>query len=356
MAIRYAMRCAGALSTSLLAAVAAAADPPSIDGLGSLTRALTPDERARIVQYAEFWADGMAAGVSDPDAVKRARDKILDPLRVPGNLTEVFRDEYSRAVVPALQRAIDEGNAHVGVNALIIFGQIGTEQALDELLERMSVVDEPQAHLRLWAAQSCRSMLVADRLSGFQSKKITNVARTLADACERETDMYVLQRQLEALHASDRPKFPADIRARVREYLLTALNAVAAAAVRNETDDPRLLGATLQPLMRLRNTFVDPFIYTGDQQREFAKPLGPCLTAVLDAARANWTSAQQSPDVKTTYSDLIQLCETFLQTIDPFVRGDQRVPETHLRRWWDENDRDRYTADLSRWQDLVKQP
>lgn len=350
----FANRVTCAVVLAALAVSSGFADPPPVTPLTSANSSFTQEQIGRIREFASFWADLLNMGPHGD--VRRVKQKLIEPLRAPG-VTEVFRDEYSRQLAPELAVVVEKSDPHRAVNAMIVLANLGTEDAMDVMLDHCDVRGEPRPMVRMWAARGFTMMLEQGRLEVLKGKKVATMGRQLRQAIGDETDRFAIRQQLLALQAADRPSIPADTRRKVREHLVESMNVIADRAARAgiEKDEQPLLLSVFEPMRQMRTSLLDP-ARGFSEQREFGRMLGPSLAKVLDVARAHWQDAQGEPDLKAEYGELVRLAELFLGTIDGMVRPDDDTPVTTLADAWDDNDAKRFAEDLGRWQSVLGRP
>jgi hypothetical protein len=349
---RFVILRAAAVVLAVLLAVDCWGDPPSISSLATNTR-LTAEEQESVQTYVTFWCEQLTAGKDSPDSVRTARRRLLEPLR--GDLaTAAFLDEYGRRLIPLLESVIDDGNAHVSANALIIVSQLGTERALDALLKRSNVRDEPKGQVRLRAARGCKDLLENQNLDSVSARMITLAARRLRDAARAEDDTLILRHQLQAILAADLARLGDKQREQIRGYLVEALQGTAQRAIEAPAEaNPSGMGlfeATYPVLVETRNAYLRLDLTS---QQTFGQQMGPCLGRLLAVPGAQWEAAQNAPRCKEQCGKVVHLCERFLTTLDAFVRGNDGPPETDLKGAWDAGNADRYRQDLGRWESVL---
>lgn len=353
MVPRVAMLTAAA-SLSLLCGHRASAEPPPITALITTTRPTAAESR-QIRDYAEYWAAELEQ--AKPDEVRSIRRALIDPVSR-GGITEAFRDQYSVALVPALERVLHADDPHTGVNALIIIAQLGTQDALQALVDRCSVEDEPQFHLRRAAARSCEHLLQRAAEDGggrLVPKRIEQASRSLLAAVRVEPDPGIARCQLAAIFAAGQLMKTDNDRAEVRKDLIEALETMAtrAAAMPMDQDPVALLSAVYPILVDLRTAFINA---DADAQKRFGRELAPCLRKILDVATAHWDEIKRSPQAAGDQpGKTIHLCEQFLAFVDTLVRG-AKPPDTNLKDAWDRNDIARFKRDLGAWSAVLSQP
>ena len=137
--------------------------------------------------------------------VDEARAKLIEPLRAV-RVGKLFRVEYSKAVVPYLEKVILDGSTHAAVNSLQVAALLGTPEALKVILAHASIEDEDDFGIRLWAALA---FPIAVEQGVLPQNKINEALRQLEKAASHEAaaaggadaqyQWLVLQRQFEAI-------------------------------------------------------------------------------------------------------------------------------------------------------------
>ncbi|MBD3336950.1 MAG: hypothetical protein GF355_15665 [Candidatus Eisenbacteria bacterium] len=354
---RFVLPHAAAVILAALLVADGRAAPPSINSLATNT-AFTPREQQSIQTYATYWVEQLAVGNENPQTVRTARRRLLDPLR--GDLASaMFLDQYGRRIIPLLEDVIAEGNPHVSSNALIVLSQMGTGDALNALLERANVRQEPRTEVRLRAARGCRDVFQSESLKTVSSRMITPAARRLRDAARAETHPLILRHQLEAILAADQPHIDPQQRVQIRECLVEALMATAERAIEAPPDaEPggmEFFEATYPALIEARDLYLRLDL---SAQQQFGKQIGPTLGRLLEIPSAQWQTGQNAPSCKEQCGKIIHLCERFLTTLDSFVRatGGSSPPDTDLRSAWQSNNREQYGEHLRQWTGVLQRP
>jgi hypothetical protein len=353
MLSRLSMLAAVAASLTLLpASWAVAQTPGSISGL-SAKSSLTPDEKTKINSYATWWTEQLHDSAGDQDTLRKARRQLRTPLR---SASPIFRNEYSRALLPELERIIDGSEIHLAVNGIILLAELETDRALSELLDRCSI-DEQRWQIRLRAASGCRMLIERSDLAENQPKKITSAARRLRTIVRDEDNPLVLRHTLQALLAADHEDLAENYQNAVRGYIVEALNQIAdrakatveAAAAKDQLD------AIIETLNGLRTHVLT---MPPNAQGGYGKKLAPALAALLDVASTHWQDMQADDQIRRQCGSLITICESMLERLDPVVRPTPPIPRptTNMRKAWDERDRDRYNSDLNSWTRILDQP
>ncbi len=340
------------VALSFLVAAGCLADPPSVTGLATKPPPLSQDEKGNIATYAEFWGQKLVEAKDDPEQVKKAHRRLFDPLRIPG-VTASFLNEYSRGAIGSLEEAIRVGSPHAAVNSINIVSFLGTESALEMLLDESTLRDEPRQFLRLTAARGCRELLAGERLASVNARKITSAARRLRDAARTEPEKLVLRYQLEAVLSADRADLPEASRRQIRGYLVDAIESVMERCAEDLEPDHavELFDATYPVLDTLLEAFLK--LDVGSQQ-DFGQKLGPCLGAVLNVPETRWDDAQTEPGSKTRYGRVINLTEQLLVRVNATLGASPAI-NTHLKEAWDAGDTAKYRSDLDRWQAVLSE-
>jgi len=347
------------ISSSLLVTVAAtlatathatlAAAPARIGNLVDKSN-LTERDRGDIRQYAEFW--GRQLNETAPSDVDEARGKLGDPLRAV-RVGEVFRFEYSDAVVDHLAKVVKDGSPHAAVNALQILALLGTPASLDVILAHSSIEHEPDFGIRLWAAIG---FPIAVRQNALPNNEINKALRDLGEAAanearaavskrdDDETRWLLLRRQFEAI-SSVKSQTSREVQVKVIRAVTAAMD------TRQGPSD--LMQATYRALLLMRNEYLD--LPAADQER-MGKSLAPVLCDLCTVAAAHWDGAQDDDTARQSYGGAVQVSETFLKMIDSTVRPDQTGPRTELGPAWQNREKNQFIGDHDKWRMLLSQP
>ena len=291
------------------------------------------------------WVDWWSAGVDsgDPETVQKTRDDALKPLTGLMRPSQLFRFEYGRLALPHLKRGIASDKPHAAVNAMRVLPQLGTSEALDEILEHCDQEDDDRKHVRQWAAIGSKIMLERSRDFHLEPKVVIRAVRELRESAKKEEQCLILRRQFEAMAVVDD--------ATARDYLVDALEVVVE-RIENEKRAPsELVEAVYSAIYRLSRRFVT---LPGKEQDDLGKRLGPVLGRVCKVARDHWEDAHGDPTAKQMYGGAIRVSEEFLKIIDSVVRDDRTAPHTQLKRHWDASDRPKFDTDSGRWSEILK--
>jgi len=334
-----------------IASIAGAA-PPSITSLASAS-SLSQAQKDVIDAYAKHWSEMLLRSKDDPDQLRKAQRELVEPLRR-GGVSELFRNQYGRALLPTLAQVIDEDSGQACVSANLIVSKIGTEKALDLMLDHCSIKDEPRRYSRLAAARGCKQLLAGKDVGRSNIKKnILTASRRLLAAAKVEPDQYALRHQLEALLAAHRATLVPAQQAQVRAHVIEALRSIAERAGKGDpTAGLELIDAAYPVLFRLKIAFLDPKALPS-VQKQFARDLGPCLVDLLDVGNAHWQAIQAEPKTKQCFGKVVRFIENFIRTISPFADPDRGSIETGLLRHWENNQPELYKQDIKLIRDTL---
>lgn len=323
---------------SLLVTVLSQAEPPAITGLTGQT-SFTPQDQEKITDYASYWCDELAR--SESAEVSKIRRKLLTPVHLSST---PFKMLYSNALVPCLRGIVDQDSAHRAINAIIVLQMLGTDKALDTVVDHCNKIDEPKMHIRLRAVVACGVLMNAESVS---PNKVSNAIRALKSAVEEEDDGLVIRRQLEALNSVQN-----DLASGARTKLAEALG-VLADRLKDQnpppTDQLQAIKSVLPDLLRAYITLPS------SERVSLGKVLADPFVQIMQLPFDQWDQAQDKEKLKTLYESIIQPTEQILKRIDQAVRPGGTVPDTHLRDAWIGGTKDRYDQDLKQWSDIVAQ-
>ena len=340
------------LAASVIMAVAVLPTPPAHAAAPARINQLVDNanlserDRDDIRRYALHWA-----GTREPDEVDEARAKLIEPLRAI-RVGDRFRFEYSRAVVPHLEKVILQGTTHAAVNSLQVVALLGTPEALKVILAHASIDDEDDFGIRLWAA---RAFPIAVDQGVLPQDKINEALRKLEKAASREAaaagaadaplQWLVLQRQFEAI-ASVKNSVSRDVLAKV-------LKAVTQAMKKNQHGPSDLMNATYPALMLILNEYLtlDPA-----NRKTVGKSLAPVLCDLCRVAATHWAKAQDNEVARKSYGGAVHISENLLKLIDARIRPDQVRPRTELGGAWRSGDKHRFDLDRDKWSDVLRRP
>lgn len=326
-----------------------AAPPARISQLADKSD-LTERDRDEIRQYAEAW--GRRLDAQDPAEVDEARDKLGDPLRAV-QVGDVFRFEYSNALVPHLDKVVRDGSSHAAVNAMQLLGLLGTPASVQIILAHASIEAEPDFAIRLTAANA---FPVAVRQDALPNNEINKALRDLGDAAasevraaalaagDEQTRWIVLRRQFEAI-SSVKSQASRDVQVKVIK---------AATQTMEKGQGPSdLMQATYRALILVRNEYLG--LPPADQV-SLGKSLAPVLYDLCTVAAEHWDAAQQDATALESYGGAVLISESLLKLIDARVRPTQSGPRTELGPAWRNGQKGQFNNDQEKWHALLLGP
>ncbi len=345
---RFILRTAAAAAVLFFSATSLAAAPPSIKGLTTGTP--NEQEKQTISEYGAYWCDKLGNSAADPEDIREAKRGLLDPLKQM-SVSAAFLNEYDQAILESLVTIIDGEEPQPAVVSLIVLSQLGTDKALEAMLDRSRGSDEPRMHVRLAACRGCKLLLAGNRIN---ARRVPAATRRLREAAKEESDQNILRHQLGAILVADQPMLTDTQRAQIRGYLVQALDGYSKlASDSDERKVPELFDAVYPVLVEVRNSALK---LEPQAQREFGKVLGPCLAKLLAVPSVHWEKAQGSPETKDRYGKAIQFCEGFLQRIDLILGGGGGVQQANLKEAWDAGSREQYLEGLATLETVLSRP
>ena len=312
---------------------------------------LTERDRRDIRQYAEFWGRQLLHEGAPAD-VNQARGKLGDPLRAV-RVGEVFRFEYSDAVVIHLDKVVREGSPHAAVNAMQVLALLGTPSSLKVMLAHSNILQEPDLGIRLWAAIGFPT---AVRQNALPNNEINKALRDLGVAAANEartaigkrdddkTRWLLLRRQFEAI-SSVKSQTSREVQVKVIRSVTEAMD--------NQQGPSDLMQATYRGLMLIRNEYLR--LPAADQEM-MGKSLAPVLCDLCTVAAAHWDSAQEDDIARESYGGAVHVSENLLKMIDARVRPNQKGPRTELGPAWRNGKKGQFTNDHDKWRTLLMGP
>lgn len=339
MRSRWAIFCTLLMFLAVGIASLAWGGPPAIgSGLPGAAN-LTPQQRSNIREYASFWCDQLAS--SGQDDVAKVRQNLVEPFRAP-RVRDLFRYEYAQAALPQLQEIISGDNPLTAVNAMLVVGFLGTERALETIVDHCDIEDEPRFHVRLWAA---KALVIAVEQESIAERDVNRALRRFGHAAGREEKWLILRRQFQALASVNGPVS--------REVQLSVLGDTADRMMQSGNIPCELMQAVYPALKRMRDDLI---VLGRNEQQSFGRVLAPVLCDICSVAQAHWDNAQDDLVAKIAYGGAVQISESMLQLIDPELRPGQRAPKTALGRAWKDRDEPRFSADHDKWQSIISKP
>ncbi len=155
---------------------------------------LSASQVAEVDAYAKEWVVQLAS--EDPLQVRRARKALQQPLDVP-RVSARFRQEYSRALAPELQRLARNPRDLVVVNALVIAGDLATDAGVSILDQSFT---DPRPAVRYEAVAGLgRTIDAIDRGGALESAAAMAILNRLAGAVIDEQDPFVVDRLVRSM-------------------------------------------------------------------------------------------------------------------------------------------------------------
>ncbi len=338
---------AATLATATHATLAAA--PARISNLVDKPH-LTERDRGDIRQYADFWGRHLQADA--PADVDEARGKLGDPLRAV-RVGEVFRFEYSSAVVLHLDKVVRDGSPHAAVNAMQILALLGTPSSLEVILAHSSIEQEPDLGIRLWAAIGFPT---AVRQNALPNNEINKALRHLGEAAasearaainkpdDDETRWLLLRRQFEAI-SFVKSQTSREVQVKVLKAVTDAMD--------NRQGPSDLMQATYRALLLIQIEYLR--LPPADAEM-MGKSLAPVLCDLCTVATAHWDNAQSDKTARASYGGAVHISENLLKMIDAQVRPNKVGPRTELGPAWQNREKGKFTDDHDKWRTLLMGP
>lgn len=346
------LRVIAACAVGLLAGIAAptvaqSGEPAAITGLTSSRAPFTADEQARIRAFGTHWLAQLSRDGASAAEIDDARRRLLEPLRGRGQ-SELFLTEYGQVIQSGLVQIIDaDSSAHRTSNAIVVLSRLGTERALDALLDRASVRATSQVHIRLGAARGLKDLVRLSDLTRVSVRKRQQAARRLRDAAALEPDPGVLRHLLEAIFRCDRSDIEMSIRQELHGSLVEAMRAVGDGARR----DPLLLEAVNPVILSVLQEFLrlDPAA-----QPPISRTMLPGLVRLVEVYRdVAWDLFPTGSEDRARLGRQIARVERCLERMGPFVAPGRVPAGANLERAWVSGDRDRFNRDLEAWRAIL---
>jgi len=262
---------------------------------------IAPPTGAEIDQIKKFITDRAAdlaggsegaVGAAEAARIKRARAEILEPLS-DDRVSARFRIEYGKQLDPVLSRLAADPRDMVSVNALLIAGELATEQGVAILEKHLGAKN---AVVRYTAAAGFGLSFEALKRTApaLAENRVSGMVDTLGQRAGAETDLLVLDtlaRSLVAAMQVSEPPFQA-IPARALETLSTKVGGrLAAPPDKLERDQlARLLdtGTTTGVAIRGMLTNVNANrLLSEDARREAAAFAGDLLSLIGRAIKSD---------------------------------------------------------------------
>ncbi|MGI9014656.1 MAG: hypothetical protein ACR2GY_10455 [Phycisphaerales bacterium] len=314
------------------------------------TRELSNEQMAEVAAFVDTWVKALEQEDS-LKSVQNARRALANSqnLSPGGSFSPYFRRAYSDILTPRLAQLISGTNARAAVDAIMIASRIGTDRALDLVIEQIESSDA-----RLRTAAAGRAILAVQDVPANRSmispSSLATLARKVKSAAQAETSPYALQRQVELLDAI---------------HLTAELGGGTLANVLSDVHKGRLdvLGARAE---RLKAADADALIMMiGSLRRSYqadgvdAKRLeGPILArhlnAVLTSASEHWDVLENDDAAWDSFKRLIADTESMLIFIDTSIAAASTTPQTRLPDHWDRRDKPQFQRERELWTEHLK--
>lgn len=251
----------------------------------------------------------------DPAVSEEARDAILKPLKC-NQVSLDFRLQLSGPAFAELAKAVGDPADHVALNALRVFGELGTQQSVEAI--KPALADAKRPAVRCMAAMSMRDILAG----AAQNNAIRDPAPILDAVSQRlaaETDVNVVENLVLALDATrNNPSVHQNAMRKMAVALTTQAKALRARAGEAHHDRwVRVLirgtDGAFQPMMNAGGANLDNAFRT-----DVAMLCGQALAYVRDRLDADKPSA--GSDESKMLSTLVNTSERALVLIDSAVR------------------------------------
>ena len=318
--------------------------PPVPDRNIRNAQTLNDDANQKIKTYAEYWAAQMSSEQSDPAKIEIARVSLTQPLRT-GSSSATFRFEYSALVLKSLKGLLEEDqNPHATLNALIVFGELGSRNALNLLVEHSDVSKETRVDIRIKSSMNCLKLLTYNT-KDLKPREIGSAMRLLRNAATRETNPIALRHQLLAILIVETPE--------AREAVVIALENVVDKIAAHADGTSPLIEPFYVAVAELRTRVIN---LRSPQKTELGQSLGPCLIKFLVTASNQWDNTHQTETDVTCYAKPIRVSEAILKIM---INATPNItpPTTSLRTNWEDNDKKQeFIQQVNEWDSLFRHP
>lgn len=343
------------LGAQLFSRALGQAPPPPLSTVIVSATQLTDEQGNQVRQYIAYWSNLLVNG-SKPEDVEKGRKELTEPfMRLNVKPSLDFRGEYSRALLPELEKAIAGNNMHAAINAIIVASQLGNQGALNLLLRESDKTHQSSWQIRLQAAHGTKVILQSKLID--QEQRIVDSAKRMRDAARIEDNSLVLRHQFAAIDAADHSALPAAQRKTLRAFLLESMTD-ALDRIERGNNNPHinpLLESVAGSVALVREKYLENAL-SQNERNDLGKDVAPLLVRMMEIAAKSWETAQADPASKRLVSFLIGTSEGFLTTIDQNLRGEAQMLRTKLREAWDGGSQESFTAELAQWRDLVAKP
>lgn len=319
--------------------------PPALSSSLIRKASLSEDEKSQVRDVTRYWSSRMTSGQSTPTQIETARDELLRPIRSAITPSAAFRFEYSAMIIESLSGLLDtDQNPHATINALIVFGELGSRNAINLLVHHADSTHESRVDIRIKASMNCKKLL-AYKSEGLKPRDIGVAMRGLRRAATRETDPIALRHQLLAILSIDTPD--------ARDAAVVALDSVVDKITAYEDGKSPLIETFYVVVYELRTSVIN---LRGPRKIELGQSLAPCLVKFLTAASAQWDSAHQTEEDVQRYAKPIRISEAILKIL---INATPNIspPNTSLRtNWEDHSKKKEFIRQVNLWDSLLREP
>lgn len=208
---------AGAVALGLAAPCAAQPGSVPAEVIGSQS-ALNPQQVQELQAYVEANSANLTA--ERADQVRRDRTRLLEPLSG-GSVSPAFRIAYSQVLVPVLAPLATNARDLTAINALVIAGEVGTQEAVEAIRAALADARPP---VRYQSAYALMRVLAssAGGVPTLRPDQLSEVVRLIQGRLAEEKDPLVQDALVRAALAA----MPIDI---ARSQAMTAVAGTVAA-------------------------------------------------------------------------------------------------------------------------------
>lgn len=303
-----------ALSTLLPATLCAAQEPPIAPS--NLSRyverpTLSPDDLAVISAYVDREAPRL---VSDaPSEAVQGRARLIDDLTSPaGQISPIFRDEYSAILVPHLRDILIGEDTSSAVLAAQVAAMLGTDGAVKLLTKHVEARSESRNAVRLWAVGGLANLVASPNVS---KTRAIRAMRTVELAARDEVSWPVHRRAILTLAAglgNQRGQHGDQeaVRTAALELLGKATRNSLTAITEGRTELVNGLPVVTEAIQNM-------LLLTGgpDEQAQLLEVMVPVLAGGHDAILASWDKIRSDPRTLDAAARYLDESELLLATL-----------------------------------------
>ncbi len=338
---------------ALLATVPVWSQGPVLSREIIATREVTPAQRAEIAGFVAHWVQELGSDSTMPDAFTR----ITNANRALGSnifrspeVSVPFRLAYSEALTPHLTRLIGGSDVAAAVRAMNIAARLGTDAALNLLINEISSADPTRRNA---AARSARLAVQDFQVGAARSivtpAAISTLARKVEQSALEEANAFALQRQVEVLDAIfnaavARPDALTGMDTAIQDARIRVLAAQAARISPHEADTLTMMVATLRAHYQASPA----------RQATDGPKLATAVNTMLATCLRDWDEVRRDSAALSSFQRLVEDSENFLIFIDSTLRSSSSTPKTQLKQSWQSNDKQRFKTDHEQWSSILQ--